>query len=934
MRVGILGPLQVWAPDGRPIEVGAGRPRALLARLALDPGRAVSVDALVDALWEDSPPSGVANSLQSVVSRLRRSLQNGAREADAPELAAGSLAGSALVAAGDAPGIEQGAPAIRNGATGIDAGLTIESRAAGYVLTVAESDVDWCKFEQCARQGREALRNGEVEAAHKLLSEALALWRGPVLADLGEASFAEAAAVRLDEARLSAIEDRNEAALLLGRHADVVAELNAMAADYPLRERICGLLIRALAGVGRQAEAVAAYERTRRRLDDELGLDPSEELQDIHLAALRGELAAVGPWNTGARPAATEPPVPPQPAAAPDTTTRPSGQRVPSRLTSFVGRDDEVEALITMLKETRLITLHGPGGAGKTRLAIEAARRLMSDGVADGEVARDDGAGDDVAVGDAHDALAVGADGVWFVELAPVGNVLDVAPAVLTALGLGEKVSASVDGMREELPAAHEASRRLVDVLTDKSAVLVLDNCEHLVEAVAALGDALLSACPELRLVTTSREPLGVGGEQLYPVGPLDLPADGAVAGAEEAYSYAAVRLFAERAAAVRPGFRIDERTARPVVEICQRLDGMPLAIELAAARVRVLSPEQIAGRLDDRFRLLTNGGRTALGRHQTLRAVVEWSWELLDKPERTLLQRMAVFSGGASLDAVESICAGDGVAVEDVLDTIASLVGKSLVEAVASSSGTEVRYRLLETVKAYAGERLVDADEAEPTGAAHACYFRDLLERADPHLRRSEQVEWMSRLAQDYDNLLTGLRWAIQHSDAELAVRMAAVLGYYWLLRGTTQEGGSWLRDTLAVPAPRPLAQRALVHIYEALSCFSDSGMATMMRGMARARWVCRQAGEDATSPVYAFVEALWVSTLDGRPEVRHRLDPARQSPDAWLRGIGHMAGMFMASAISDVRTRDSDLASALAEFRSVGDRMGTAFALRMRAT
>ncbi|NEE03642.1 AfsR/SARP family transcriptional regulator [Phytoactinopolyspora halotolerans] len=894
MRVGILGPLQVWTADGRPIEIGAGRTRALLARLALEPGRTVPVDALVEALWGDDPPSGVANSLQSVVSRVRRALHAAEDTGDAGHIGdVGDIAGPERLASTSA---------------GAGIPLTIESRPAGYMLNVDASHVDAQVFEQRARQGRESLRDGDVDHAYKLLADACGLWRGQVLADLPGATFAAGPAARWEELRLAAVEDRNEAALLLGRYAEAVTELEAVAADHPLRERVSGLLIRALAGVGRQADAVAVYERTRRRLADELGLDPSPELREIHLAALRGELAAVGPQTAPASPSAD----------ASDGSGEPARRRVPSRLTSFVGREDEVESLAEMVTDVRLATLHGPGGAGKTRLAIELARRL-TDGAT---YPSPEAAG-----------VKVGTDGVWFVELAAVGDALDVAPAVLTALGLGEYASGRIETIQERLPRAYEASRRLVDVLADKDVVLVLDNCEHLVEAVAVLADTLLAACPRLRVVCTSREPLDVAGEQLYSVGPLGLPDADQHVSADDAYAYGAIRLFAERAAAVRPGFRIDEDTAPAVLEICRRLDGMPLAIELAAARVRVLAPEQIAARLDDRFRLLTNGGRTALGRHQTLRAVVEWSWDLLDVPERILLRRLSVFSGGASLDAVESVCAGAGLAAADVLDTLAALVGKSLVEAVSCGSGGEVRYRLLETVRAYGGEQLAAADESDTVGGAHARYFRDLLERAEPYLRRAEQVEWMATLTADYDNLLTALRWAIQHSDADLAIRMVAVLGYYWLLRGTTREGGSWLQEALAVPGPNPPEQRAWAYVFDALSCYTDQGMTGLARSLGRARWTSRRIHSDA-STVPAFVETLWFAMFDGRPEVRHRLDPARRSDDPWLRGIGDMAGMFMASAVSDVRTRDDDLAAALAEFRSIGDRMGMAFVLRMRAT
>nr|WP_281352428.1 BTAD domain-containing putative transcriptional regulator [Phytoactinopolyspora alkaliphila] len=834
----------------------------MLARLALDPGKPVAVDELVDALWGDSPPAGLANALQSVVSRLRRALHD-------------SL--------GDDP---------------LDAGRGwVEATHSGYKLAVSPSDVDVHRFERKTRDGKRLLTSGEAAAAHAVLSDALAMWRGPVLSDLGAVGFVAPVSARLEELRLSVVEDRVEASLQLDRAHDVIPELEALTAGYPLRERISSLLMRALARTGRQAEALAVYERIRARLADELGLDPSRELQELHLSVLRGELDR----------SRTDPPA--------DAAGRPEGfeatgrRPLPTRATSFIGRTEDITALTSALEtKTRLITLHGPGGAGKTRLATEAAGRL------------------------AQGRSELAEDGMWFVELAPVGEPSDVAPAVLSALGLREVVRTKPERLRPL--EARLASDRLIEALGDKKAVIVLDNCEHVIGAVAELTNALLTHCADLRVIATSREALGVQGERLYPVGPLPLPDGDEAHDPARAGEYAAVRLFAERAAAVNPVFTLDRSTVGPVVEVCRRLDGMPLAIELAASRSRALSAVQIAARLNDRFRLLSNGGRAVLPRHQTLHAVVEWSWELLDKPERTLLGRLAVFSGGASLDAVEHICSGGEVPREEILDVIASLVDKSLVEASPSdASDGEVRYRLLETVKAYAADRLANAGEVDEIAKAHARYFRDLLERAEPHLRRSEQVEWLRRLTQDYDNLLAGLRWAIDRAEVELALRMAAVLGYFWLLRGGVRESGSWLREVGALRTQAPSSRRALVHLYAAASCVGAEGMPAMIRALARARITARRAAPDPSFPVRAVIEGAWSALVDGRPQARAGLDMARESTDPWVRGMGFMMGMFMAGAEGDVETRDHDLAVAMDEFGSIGDRLGTGLALRMKA-
>lgn len=372
--------------------------------------------------------------------------------------------------------------------------------------------------------------------------------------------------------------------------------------------------------------------------------------------------------------------------------------------------------MASLIGRFRLTTLIGPGGAGKTRLALQSARPL----------------------------LARFPDGVWLVELGPLDAAADVAPAILNALAL-----------RDQAPAAGDPLDRLTAALRTRTALLVLDNCEHLVEAAAATADRLLGACPGLRILATGREPLGLTGEALWPVRPLDLPPEGA--DAAQAMTYAAVRLLNDRAAAARSGFAVTEENAPAVTRICRALDGMPLAVELAAARLRTMSAEQLAARLDDRFRLLTGGARTAPRQHRTLRAVVDWSWELLTEAERVLLRRLAAFPGGATVETAEGICAGGPVEAYDVLDLITSLADKSLL--VTAGDG---RYRMLETIRAYGLERLEEAGEREAVRRAHAAYFTGLAKTADPYLRRAEQLEWLGRLTEEHDNLAAALRGAI----------------------------------------------------------------------------------------------------------------------------------------------------------------------------
>ena len=384
-----------------------------------------------------------------------------------------------------------------------------------------------------------------------------------------------------------------------------------------------------------------------------------------------------------------------------------------AELTSFVGKDADVAAVRELIAEHRLTTLIGPGGSGKTRLATETARTLLGD-------------------------LP---DGAWLVELASIGADGDVAQSTLAALGLR-------DALLGGAPNA-EPTDRLIAAIREREALLILDNCEHVIESAAAFAHRVLGECPRLRILATSREPLGITGEALWLVEPLALPAEDASPG--EIESSPAVRLLRDRAGAVRKDLTTDAHTSTIMARVCRALDGIPLAIELAAARLRTMSLDQLAHRLDDRFRLLTSGSRTALPHHRTLRAVVDWSWELLTDAERMVLRRLAVFSGGASLEAAERVCAGDGAEQEQVLEFLTALAEKSLL---LTEGDRAPRYRMLGTIKEYAGHRLAEAGESDLARHAHLAYFTELAETADPHLRRAEQLEWLAMLEAEHDNI------------------------------------------------------------------------------------------------------------------------------------------------------------------------------------
>ncbi|MFJ8823608.1 AfsR/SARP family transcriptional regulator [Streptomyces sp. NPDC102467] len=709
MQYTILGTTQAHDDEGNAVPVGGPRLRALLTSLALHTPHTAPVNALIGDVWADDPPADAPAALQALVGRLRRALGKGA----------------------------------------------ITSEAGGYRLAATRADIDLYVFESLVREGTTALAMNDPVPAARILREALALWRGPALADLPD----HTAATRPEAQRLEATRARVSADLSLGRALELVPELRELTAEHPYDEPLHALLIRALRAAGRGADALAAYEETRRTLADGLGADPGPELAGLH-----AELLSEAPTTTTPTPTpttTTRTPTTRTPTTRTPTPTPPRTGNLRPRLNSFVGREPELTAIRSDLQGARLVTLTGPGGTGKTRLAEESAAPTPQ---------------------------------AWLVELAPLDDPRAVPSAVVSALGLRETVL-----MTNELSGPHDdPTALLLEYCAHRSLLLILDNCEHVIDAAAELAETLLTRCPDLTILATSREPLGVPGESVRPVEPL--PPD------------PAHRLFTERAQAVSPGFD-PARDPAAVAEICRRLDGLPLAIELAAARLRLLTPRQIADRLDDRFRLLTGGSRTVLPRQQTLRAVVDWSWDLLDDRERAALRELSVFAGGWDLEAAEAVCAGDAGAVADI---IGALVDKSLLIA-TPHQGRHVpperrgmRYRMLETIHEYATERAEEtAGLLLEAQRRHIAYVRALVAQADPKLRSAEQLPWIERVETELDNIRAALTRATSGpgtapgtapetapgtADEESAVALALHMGWFWWLRNYRPEGSSWI--------------------------------------------------------------------------------------------------------------------------------------------
>jgi predicted ATPase/DNA-binding SARP family transcriptional activator len=770
----ILGAVEALL-DGMPATLGAPKQRALLAILLVNRRRVVSTEQLVDRLWGEEPPASAVQSLQVYVHGLRRAL-----------------------------GAER-----------------IETAGHGYRAVLAEEELDLDRFERGLERGRAALEAGRAEDAADELREALGIWRGSALADLPEESRRAAEADRLDELRLTALELRYDAELASGRHDAVVAELEALTADHPYRERFVEQRVLALYRCGRQADALDVYRRARRTLADDLGLEPGPALQELERAVLRQDPSLAAP-------------------PAPTRSTKP----LPVPPTPLVGRRLELAAVAALFRDegARLVTLTGPGGTGKTRLGLATAHTLEPD-------------------------LR---DGALFVGLAPVATPDLLVPTIAEALGVKEGQRPLAEGVIE-----HLRERRML---------LVLDNFEQLLPAAPFVAD-LLAAAPRLLVLATSRAPLRLAAEHEYPVPPFDSP--DADLPFEALVQTDALRLFTARANAVDPGFELDPAGAAEIARVCARLDGLPLAIELAAARSKLLAPAEILARLEREPNMPGTGPRDAPARQQTLAATIRWSYDLLREDERVAFQRLGVFAGGCPPEAAEHVC-------ETTFDTLAVLVDNNLLRRRAS------RFTMLETVRHFAVERLEEAGATE-VRRRHSEWLIDLAETIEsPAAAGEHSTAYLDGLQAEHDNIRAALAWSLEEEPA-VALRLASALRTFWEVRGHLREGVGWLEEALprAVDATPELRMKALAVSGSMATRLGDIELSqerkeaalALARELGEDVWIARELSDLGTIAAMQEDFELASELMEESAALFRKLDePSRLA--TVLSNLGHIAG------------------------------------------
>ena len=766
----LLGPFEVSGGQ-RIILSGGGKRRAILAVLLLSANEAVSVERLIDALWGETAPASAVNLVQGYVSDLRRVL-------------------------------EPNRPARTSGQRLVS--------SHGYRLVVSEDECDLMRFDALLGKAGAARETGDLSTASWLLSLALGEWRGAPLLDFTGEPFASVAATRLQEARLSAVEAASDLELALGRPDRALSYLLDLSDAHPFRERLAELRILALYRSGRQADALAVYETVRLGLADELGVDPGPALKKLYLEVLRQEpslVPAAPPVIAGVLPA------------------------LPMALSSFVGRERELESVLKMLGSHRLVTLTGPGGSGKTRLATEV-----------GTVVR-----------------AAGELEVAFVDLAPVRAARLVGVAIADACRLH---------VRPDLAAVASLAAQLAG----RQVLLVLDNVEHVLDACPDIA-ALLASASGVSVLATSREPLGLEGERQFPVPPLTLPAQLPDTSLQDVLASDAVRLFIDRAKAANPGFSVADRDAAALAGVCRRLDGLPLALELAAPWTKTLTLRALLERLDRSLELLVGATRHGPKHHTSLRTAIEWSYATLPHPQRQLLQALSIFASGAPLEAVEAVAPLPG----ECLSALAALVDKSLV--IRTGVLQQPRYRLLETVREYAAERLAtDAEAADAYQAQHAQYYCRIAEQAGRAAHTAVGEATAFWLAEEAVEIRAALDYLTKTGSSEAALTLAIDCLPLWWDLGHIEEGYRHLTEQLSAscdtPAPPLLRGAASAGAAILAEAAGDSGAAVALARSAGQ--LAAQAGAQALQALALAVEGDVSMWGDSRMQAMERLHEA----------------------------------------------------------
>ena len=804
------------------------RVRHLIALIALAPRATIHREQVLELLWPDSAPTAAANNLYQTLHLARRTLD------------------SALPGAGE------------------------RLQLQGDMLSIASDAPLWIDVTQFERAAERA-RNGSDSDAWQ---EAIDLYAGDLLPQDRYEDWATDRRESLRAAWLALLLDYASQLHAAGQTDRALASLQQLVSAEPVHEEAHRLIMQIHAQSGNRQAALSQYNLLRRSLQRHLDAEPDAESQDLY-----GQIASRAL------------PDKPAPAKRPiaSTVSRPL-TNIHSQPTSFVGRERELAEVHRLLNGQRLLTLTGPGGAGKTRLAVETATRLSKDFP----------------------------DGVWMADLSSLKDPALVPQAVAATLGISQG---------PDQPLLDSIGR----FLDHRHLLLLIDNCEHLIDACADLATHLLQRPSGSRLLATSREPLRVPGEVTWLVPSLTLPTHHGGASTEEVLASESARLFVQRARAVNPGLLLEGHDGDALAQICHRLDGIPLAIELASARIRALSIRQIADRLDDRFRLLASGNRTVPSRQQTLKGTIDWSHDLLDTRERTLFRRLSVFSGGFDLEAAEQVCSGENLDSIDVMDTLARLVDKSLV--VAEASGPETRYRMLESIRDYATERLAESDEVEGTRRRHADVYLQLVEAAAPKLRTREQQMWIVRLDQEHDNIRAAIESFRRDACITEELRMVGALAWFWHRKGHFSEDRGRLQSALerSEGMSSPARLRALL----------GNGMLTLVHGELAEGSRCLQEAVTLALSLDAQIDLavarLWLvwHTLfrhgpsEALPLARSAFEAFEDGTDRWHLGLSHMGLGFVTGALNQLDTARQHISDASAIFHELGDPWGIATSL-----